>query len=231
MSHQAAVPFLTLSPVRDRNGNAILLLHSDALPPALSELPAPEAALLNSLALQPEIPHTLVYLHAGLASTTPAPSMAVSAFRIAYADLVPSAARSAISSIVAVHVSFATRALAYANAFGSLRDEYARLTYCDLLEDVEKELGVEATVLGLRDVDFEYDDEMRAWVDRTPEGDAPASDLAAGQGGEKVAAGVDPSKPLLHFENVSFLPGDAADLAPDAPVDPAVDEIRPEATV
>lgn len=201
-------PFLTLSPIRDKHNRNILLLHSDSLPP-LSEtpdtvqLPNAEQTIID-IVNQSQTAYVLLYLHAGLASTTGTSLAAVQQFVRVLDKVVPARVSHNVVSIVATHVSALTRAHVYAASYSAQGDEYSRLTYCDLLEDVETLLGVDSTLLGVRQLDFDYDEEMRAWVHRKVVPDA-----------EHVK--MDPSKPLLDFDNVEIMPSDASTADPSQP--------------
>lgn len=190
---QRLLPFLTISPVRDNTNCPILLIHSDSLPcpPVPKDLPPSEQTIID-IVNQSETLHTVVYLHAGLASTSGTSLASATSFIRGYHTHVPAQTRNKLGRILAVQVSALSRAHMYAASFALSGSEFARLEYCDLLEDVENALGVDSTLLGIRQVDFDYDEEMRAWVDRRrPDSDRPPQSL-------------DPSKPLLAFEKVDF---------------------------
>lgn len=165
-------PLLSMSPVRDRDSNPILLLHTAGLP-SIQEPPTTAADRIHRTLsiLPPDGPLTLVLCNAGIASVAATTLAGVRAFRAAYEDdnIVPSAFRARIQKIIALHVSVVTRAQIYMASFGMQNGEYAKLQYCDLLADLEKVLAVDATLLGLQNIDFSYDDEMRFWVGRQHE--------------------------------------------------------------
>lgn len=75
--------------------------------------------------------------------------------------------------------------------------EYTKLKYCDLLSDLEPLVAVDSTLLGLSDIDFEYDEQMRYWVGRQHE----------------TPKAPDPSKPLIDVNNISI-------STPDTPAEP-----------
>ena len=64
--------------------------------------------------------------------------------------------------------------------------------YCDLLVDLEQLIGVDSTLLDIRDVDLDYDQQMRYWVGRENEGQSEA----------ERPKELDPSKPLINTEDV-----------------------------
>lgn len=204
------LPFLTMAPVQDRADRRILLLHSDALPSeALDDLHScAEGVVIDHLTDSEDAgAHVLIYLHAGLASTKGTSLTSVRSFLSNLDLLVPLEARRSLHAIYAVHVSFLTRAHIFAAAHTSnCVEDYGRLEYLDLLEDLEQRLGVDCTMLGLRPVDFEYDAVMRSWVGRMVEA------VDAMEGKEKLI--VDPSKPLIDISAISL---DTADepLTPD----------------
>lgn len=191
-------PFLTLCSQRDRLGNPILLLHSDSLPlstsPTLSNEIQRQISTVKSQ-LPATGPLTLVYCHGSLAQQDNPSLLAVRAFRAAWEAHVPLNFRERISRIIALHVSFMTRSHIYASSFRMQAQEWSKLVYCDLLSDLEKELGVEPLLMGLRDHDFEYDEEMRIWVGRQNEDDPNRNE---------TQIILDPSKPLINTQDVSF---------------------------
>lgn len=197
------LPYLTLSPIRDKDNRRILLLHSDALPstPPSDVVSSAEGVIIDYLSSVSDSPHVLLYLHAGIASTGGTTLAGVRLFGKTYEEIVPPSARENVQLIVAVHVSFASRTQIYTASFSSAGQDYSRLEYCDLLEDVERRLGVDASLLGIRPVDFEYDDVMRAWVGRSDETNGKH---------HNAASSVDPSKPLLDYNKVSFEMDNAA---------------------
>lgn len=166
--------------------------------------PDPHAAATTAAAASSEHLLTVVYLHAGLASTdTPSSLPSVRAFRSAYDHLAPFALRARIASVIVVHMSFLTRLHVYAASFGLAAEEYGKLEYADLLPDMEAMLGVDATLLGLRPCDWAYDAVMMHWVGRAPcHVQAPTTRTESRALPEHLR--VDPSKPLINLKNVSF---------------------------
>lgn len=69
-------------------------------------------------------------------------------------------------------------------------NEYSKLKYADLLADLENILGVDSTLLGLDNIDFDYDERMRHWVGRQHE--------------HHPVQVPDPKEPLLDLNNISF---------------------------
>lgn len=182
-------PFLTLTRHRDRQNRVIVLLHSGNLPPATASSNTIQKALHI---IPPNEEITLVYLHAGLASASEPSLFSVRTFRRQYEQVVPLSIRSRIQQIVALHVSFSTRSLVYASTFQMQCSEYRKLVYCDLLVDLEQLIGVDSTLLDIRDVDLDYDQQMRYWVGRENEGQSEA----------ERPKELDPSKPLINTEDV-----------------------------
>lgn len=198
----------TVSPIRDKLNRRIVLLHSEALPTSehaaqpLAQFDPAAQDVLQTLTSN----DVLIYLHAGLASTSGTTAWGVRAFRRAVDDCglhdhqIP-------AECLAVHVSFVSRAHAsvaarFAGAFAS--QLYAKMRYCDLLADVEEELGVDSTLLGLHRVDFDYDNVMRAWVgrqfDQEQGNGTTVTELASQPHSQKL----DPSKPLIDVSAISF---------------------------
>lgn len=198
--------FLSLSPIRDRNSRPILLLHSAGLP-SLSSPPSEIAALVSPTLshLPPTGPLVLVICHGAFASTDAATSLlSVRSFRYLYENdsVVPRDIRSRLELIIPLHVSALTRAHIYMSSFGMQHGEYSKIQYADLLVDLEKLLGVDCTLLGLDNIDFDYDRRMRFWVGRQHE--------------THPLKLPDPEKPLLDLDNISIS------------ADPATDSILPE---
>lgn len=198
----------TISPIRDKLNRRILLLHSDALPTIdhaaqpLAQFDPAAHHVLQTLTSN----DVLIYLHAGLASTSGTTAWGVRAFRRAL-DACALHDHQIPAECLAVHVSFVSRAHAsvaarFAGAFTS--QLYAKMRYCDLLSDLEEDLGVDSTLLGLHRVDFDYDNVMRAWVGRQfdpADGNATTvTDLASQPHSQKL----DPSKPLIDVSAISF---------------------------
>lgn len=187
------LPFLTVTSHNDPEHRRIILLHSDGLrsDDALSE--AVNAAVS---AVPPSEPLTLVYLHGGVATSETSGLWAVRSLRSAYETFVPEHIRSRLQQIVAVHVSVVTRGHIYMSSFGLQFSEYSKLVYCDLLADLERLLGVDSTLLGLRSIDFQYDEQMRYWVGRQDEFTIEQPEV------------LDPSKPLINTEDIYFSTAD-----------------------
>lgn len=188
-----STPLLTLSPLRDRESRPILLLHTAGLP-SLHDPPESKSHIIHRTLslLPPAVPLTLVLCHAAIATRGPTTLAAVRAFRAAYENeaIVPQAIRARIQLILALHVSALTRVHVYMASFTMKNAEYTKLQYCDLLADLENTLAVDSTLIGLQNVDFDYDEQMRSWVGRQHEHNPV-----------KVP---NPSDALLDLQNVSL---------------------------
>lgn len=203
-------PFLTVAPIRDFLNRRILLLHSDVL---TNSLTTTEATATNEIlsTIKPTSSDVLLYLHAGLATTTNTSLSSARLFRRAVDNLV----NVVPSAVIALHVSFLTRTHASVTArfAGSVASEmYARLEYCDLVEDLERFLGIDSTLLGLRLVDLDYDEVMRAWVGRKvgEEIDPSFVSVGAGSSGDAFSTAksykttLNVRKPLIDINAISF---------------------------
>lgn len=168
MNYELDQPFLTIARVRDARGRRILLLHSDSLlmnPPSEDTI----SATLNRI--RPCQSDTLVYLHGGIGTLCETTSVAqVRKFRAALDTHLRPEHIPAV--VYALHVSFLSRthaAVAARFAGAPARDLYAKTIYCDLVADLEQQLGIDCTLLGLRFIDLDYDEVMRCWVGRKDE--------------------------------------------------------------
>ena len=103
--------------------------------------------------------------------------------------------RARIVKIVALHVSFVSRTHLYMVCSARWDyTEYPKVVYCNLIQDLENILGVDAILAGVQKEDIEYDEIMRTWVGRENEGKDEST--------RKMYP--DPSKPLLNFDAVDF---------------------------
>lgn len=186
-------PFIHVASHYDTQQRLIVFIHPHNFPSENS--PYFQQDLNDQLSIiPPNAPITLVYCHAALGFEN-VTLFSVRAFRAAYEKYIPHELRSRIQRIIPLHVSFAVRSFVYMSSFRMQHDEYTKIHYCDLIADLEKQLGVDATLLPFRMVDFDYDETMRCWVDRQHGGQA------AGQSSTPVP---DPSKSLLDMSSVSF---------------------------
>ncbi|PXF44524.1 hypothetical protein BWQ96_05702 [Gracilariopsis chorda] len=186
-------PFIHIASHYDRQHRLIVFIHPHNFPSEQS--PYFQQDLNDQLSIiPPNAPITLVYCHAPFGFENIS-LFSVRAFRAAYEKYIPDTLRSRIQRIIPLHLSFVMRSYIYMASFQMQHAEYSKIHYCDLIADLEKELGVDATLLPFRMVDFDYDETMRCWVDRQNENKAP---------GQSSTAVPDPSKSLLDMSSVSF---------------------------
>lgn len=126
-------------------------------------------------------PITLVYIHDGEATIT---RKGVQTFRRIHAAL-SSSVQDQVQRILLLHASVSLRLSLYRNA----GRDYSKLHSCELIEDLETQLGVDSVLLSLSRKTVQYDEVLRVWNDRHEKTPAPK---------------LDPAKPLLHFDKVQY---------------------------
>lgn len=190
----SATPFLHIPGCVCRDDTAIALLLAESLPAAAAAAPPP-AAVAAALPPAPAR-YTLLHVHSPSAAVSAGSSRA---FRAAAAAL-PQAVAARLARVVVLHASVALRAALWALA---PRDVYSRLVFCDLVEDAERELGVDSLLLQLPESVLAYDEELRVWQGRDDRPPAPVPD---------------PRTPLHSLDGLDLSRGssDALNTFPDA---------------
>lgn len=194
LTDASATPFLHLPGCVCRDDTEIAVLFAESLPATTAPAPSP-AAVAAALPPAPAR-YTLLHVHSPAAAVGPASSRA---FRAAAAAL-PQAAAARLARVVVLHASVALRAALWALA---PRAVYSRLVFCDLVEDAERELGVDSLLLQLPDSVLAYDEELRVWQGRDDRPPAPVPN---------------PRTPLHSLEGLDLSrdSADALNIFPDA---------------
>lgn len=191
-------PFLRVTGARTGDGHPVVLMFGRNLPGIL-DAPQAVAAVPELLAGLPvDGQFAIVYCHAYAADTS---FFGVRAFRRAY-ETIPREIRERVARVYALHVSFATRAHIYANSSWMECGDYAKLSYCDLIVDLERDTGIDVLLTGLEDADVMYDGIMRTWLVRDDE--------------IRPTKAPDPSQPQFDWNAIDF--SRTPDVTPKRPV-------------
>lgn len=186
--------FLQLPGCVCRDDTEVVVLLAASLPAITAAAPSPDVIA----AALPQAPsrYTLLHVHSPAAVVGPASTRA---FRAAAAAL-PPATSARLARVVVLHASVALRAALWALA---PRDVYSRLVFCDLIEDAEREIGVDSLLLELPDAVLAYDEELRVWQGRDDRPPAPVPD---------------PRTPIHSLDGLDLSRGssDALNIFPDA---------------
>lgn len=174
--------FLSFPACTSREGHSVAVLYGARLPSASSSNSLPHHTEIE-MAVRAGLPDcnraiSLLYIHDSILNVTPANCRS---FRSIYFSI-SSDLRNLVQRIFVLHPTAALRTAMYLFA----GQEYSKITYCDLVEDVENVLGIDSLLLRLSDDVLGNDEVQRVWVGRH---DVEEKHL-------------DPSKPLLDLDNV-----------------------------